>query len=266
MRRKDSTTSMGSIREQFCYVCILFMDAMGTRSCDLIKSALHNHTILADQVSVTFTDANGEEQVVRGGYQGISDIPVERVTEVSYTMLTSKPHGFAPVTYNFTKTDPRAKRMIPLTANFLKHSGANPDDPFATYRRKSTKRKSDKAWSKRHVTAKDINDEIKRAATAVGLPPASFSSKSYREALATKNQLAGVPEEETCGKAGWKGPAMMHKVYDHSEPIRPVKRGRTEHAASSTRPGTSNNAHLSLKHVALLLTAEDRKALREAQV
>ena len=105
------------------------------------------------QVSVAFTDRNNEEQVARGESPGIGDIPLDRVTEVSYTMLTSKTSGFTPVVYTFTKTDDKARMLITLTADFLKHSGSSPDDPFAMYVRTSTKRKGSDASSKRTVTA-----------------------------------------------------------------------------------------------------------------
>ena len=39
-----------------------------------MKSDLHNHAILANQVAVTFTDGYGEERVVRGG-SDVSSIP-----------------------------------------------------------------------------------------------------------------------------------------------------------------------------------------------
>ena len=100
----------------------------------LVKSPLHKHTLLAGQVSVTFTDAYGEEQVVRGGSQDVGSIPEgSRCTEAAYTLLTTKPSGFEAVTYTVKRTDPRAELMITLTADFMKHSGALPDDPFATY-------------------------------------------------------------------------------------------------------------------------------------
>ena len=90
-----------------------------------------------------------------------------------------------------------------------------------------------------------------------------ISSKSLRETLATKNELAGVPIEETCEKGGWKkGSIMPKKVYSHAEPIRLASRG-TKRALESVRPPTSNNAHLRLEQMALLLTAEDGKELRK---
>ena len=183
----------------------MFMDMMGVRVSSLVKSQLHKHTLLAGQVSVTFTDADGVEQVVRGGSQSVGSIPEgSRCTEASFTLLTAKPSGFEAVTYTVKRTDPRAELLITLTAEFMKHSGALPDDPFATYLRKSLKKKGDKAWSKRYVIARDINEELKRAASVIGLPIECISSKSLRESLATKNELAGVPIEETCEKGAGK--------------------------------------------------------------
>ena len=66
------------------------------------------------------------------------------------------------------------------------------------------KKKGDKAWSKRYVIARDINEELKRVASVIGLPVECISSKSLREVLATKNELAGVPIEETCEKGAGK--------------------------------------------------------------
>ena len=56
---------------------------------------------------------------------------------------------------------------------------------------------------------------------------------------------------------------MPEKVYSHAGPIRLVRRGGTKRALESVRPPTSNNAHLSLEQMALLLSAEDRKELRK---
>ena len=87
-----------------------------------------------------------------------------------------------------------------------------------------------------------------------------------REALATKNELAGVPIEETCEKGGWKeGSKMPEMVYSHTEPIKLREKGRVGQAPKSMEPSTSNNAHLNLGQVALLLTAEDRKELKKKQ-
>ena len=183
----------------------MFMDMMGVRVSSLVKSQLHKHTLLAGQVSVTFTDADGVEQVVRGGSQSVGSIPEgTRCTEASFTLLTAKPSGFKAVTYTVRRTDPRTQLLITLTADFMKHLGALPDDPFATYRRKSLKKKGYKAWSKRYVIARDINEELKRAASVIGLPIECISSKSLRESIATKNELAGVPIEETCEKGAGK--------------------------------------------------------------
>ena len=56
---------------------------------------------------------------------------------------------------------------------------------------------------------------------------------------------------------------MPGKVYSHAEPIRLASRGGTKRALKGVRPPTSNNAHLSLEQMALLLTTEDRKELRK---
>ena len=74
--------------------------------------------------------------------------------------------------------------------------------PFATYTRRPKKIKGPKTASKRAVTAQDLNNGIRVSADALGLPADRFSSKSYREALATKNQSAGVQIEETCRLGG----------------------------------------------------------------
>ena len=58
---------------------------------------------------------------------------------------------------------------------------------------------------------------------------------------------------------------MPIRVYDHGGPIKLVEARTGKYAAKGTKPPTSNNAHLSLEQVALLLTAEDRKELRKKQ-
>ena len=109
--------------------CIMFMDMMGVRVSSLVKSPLHKPTILAGQVSVTFADVEGVEQVVRGGSQNVGSIPEgRRCTEASFTLLTAKPSGFEAVTYTVKRTDPRAELLITLTADFMRHSGALPDE------------------------------------------------------------------------------------------------------------------------------------------
>ena len=114
-------------------------------------------------------------------------------------MLTSKTRSHRPIVYTFKRGDDgRSDRMVTTTAHFMKHSGAAPEDPFATYVRTSKVVKGPKAVSNRTVIAQDTNDEIRVSATVLGLPEERFSSKSYREALATKNKLAGVQIEETC--------------------------------------------------------------------
>ena len=74
--------------------------------------------------------------------------------------------------------------------------------PFVTYTRMSEKIKGPEAASKRTVNAQDLNNGIRVSAGAVGLPADRFLSKSYREALATKNQSAGAQIEETCRLGG----------------------------------------------------------------
>ena len=107
--------------------------------------------------------------------------------------------------------------------------------------------------------AQDSNDEIRVSATALGLPEERFSSKSYREALATKNKLAGVQIKETCRLGGWKGARTADGVYDHSEGVR-VSNGRRGGGGSEAT--TSNEARLSLDQVATMLPAEDRSVMR----
>ena len=58
---------------------------------------------------------------------------------------------------------------------------------------------------------------------------------------------------------------MPTKVYDHCGPIKLVELRTGKQAVKGTKPPTSNNAHLSLEQVAMLLTAEDRKELRKKQ-
>ena len=101
--------------------------------------------------------------------------------------------------------DERSNRIVTTTADFVKHSGAAPEDPFATYVRTSEIIKGPKAATKRTVTAQDINDEICVSATALGLPEERFSSKSYRKALATKNKLAGCRSRRPTGWEDGRG-------------------------------------------------------------
>ena len=75
-----------------------------------------------------------------------------------------------------------------------------------------------------------------------------------------------MPIEETCEKGGWKeGSKMPGMVYSHAEPIRLREKSRANQAPKGVEPSTSNNAHLNLGQMALLLTAEDRKELRKKQ-
>ena len=175
-------------------------------------------------------------------------------------MLTSKTKCFRLMVYTFDLSDKRSKRLVAMTAEFMKNFGAGPQDPFAIYVRRSEKVKGPKALSKRTVTAQDFNREIRISADdTLGLPADRFSTKSYREALATKNQLAGVPEEETCRLGRWKGSHTIKEVYDHSRAVVVSARRR-----KSNRPlvPTSNEARLSLDQVASLLPVEDQRALR----
>ena len=88
------------------------------------------------------------------------------------------------MTHTFERTDPRAELLITLTADYMKHAGIGPEDVFASYVRKSEKRKGEKAWSKRNVTAQNIREELKRAASVIGLlatiSPASPSARLSR--------------------------------------------------------------------------------------
>ena len=241
-------------------LCNIFMDITGNRTCNLIKCKHSDHTIRAQQVTVTYRAANGEEVVVHGGSAEVAYIDLDTVIEVSYTMLTSKVKSFRPIVYTFRRgDDARSDRVVTSTAAFMKHSGAAPEDPFATYVRTSEKIKGPKAVSKRTVTAQDINDEICVSARVLGLPEGRFSFKSYREALATKNRLAGVRVEETCRLGGWNGPRTVDGVYDHSEEIMVSENRRGEGGSVAT---TSNEAWLSLSQVSTMLPAEDCSALR----
>ena len=89
--------------------------------------------------------------------------------------------------YIFDLSDKRPKRLVTMTAEFMKNSGAEPQDPFATYVRRFDKIKRPKALSKRTVTAQDLNNEIRISASALELPVDRFSTKSYREAPAGRS-------------------------------------------------------------------------------
>ena len=68
----------------------MFMDATGHMACSLVKSDKHEHTVLSSQVTVTYTDQDGQERVVRGGSEETKDIIPGRSTEISITVLTSE--------------------------------------------------------------------------------------------------------------------------------------------------------------------------------
>ena len=88
--------------------------------------------------------------------------------------------SFRPTVYTFNRSDKRSKRLVAMTAEFMKNSGAGPQDPFATYVRRSEKVRGSKAVSKRTVTAKDLT-ELRASANTLGLSADRFSPKSYRE-------------------------------------------------------------------------------------
>ena len=243
-------------------LAIIFMDATGNRACSLVKSTEHEHTVLSSQVTVIYTDAGGQERVVRGGSLEVRDIIAGQETEVSITVLTSKVRKVSPITCTFTPSDERSIRLIRCVSEYMKYSGAGPHDPFLTYLRRSEKRDGLGAWSKRSVKASDINLEIKRSAVVNGFPAQHFSTKSYRLQLATKNQLAGVPEEETCKVGGWLSSKTMKGSYDKS---RGIAHGRDSSRPLSGGQARSNDARLSSEQVALMLTAENRSAKRSDQ-
>ena len=89
--------------------------------------------------------------------------------------------------------------------------------PFVTYTRMSEKIKGPEAASKRTVNAQDLNNGIRVSAGALGLPADRFLSKSYREALATKNQSAGVQIEETCRLGGRSVQSLRRDVSVRKE-------------------------------------------------
>ena len=75
-----------------------------------------------------------------------------------------------------------------------------------------------------------------------------------------------MPIKETCKLGGWKkGSKIPKTVHDHCEPIKLAEMRTGKQVAEGAKSPTSNNAHLSLEQVALLLTAEDRKELRKKQ-
>ena len=100
------------IHDRAVDVAIMFMDATGHRACSLVKSDKHEHTVLASQITVTYTDQRGQEKVVRGGSTEVSGIIPERAIAMSFTVLTSKPSGLSPTVYTFTLGDKRLRRLV----------------------------------------------------------------------------------------------------------------------------------------------------------
>ena len=54
------------VHKRVVALCIIFMDATGNRSCNLIKCRHSNHTLRAQQVTVTYRSASGADVVVHG--------------------------------------------------------------------------------------------------------------------------------------------------------------------------------------------------------
>ena len=256
---KPVASTTFDIHDRAVALTVMFMDATGHRACSLVKSDKHEHTVLSSQVTVTYTDQDGQERVVQGGSEETKDIIPGQSTEISITVLTSKPNGLCPTQYTFDLGDARTRRLVRCGSEYMKLSGAGPDDPFLTYVRQSVRKRGPQSWSKRSGRAADINREIKRSAVANGFPPQHCSTRSYRLQLATKNQLAGVPVAETCRIGGWMSSRTMTGTYDQSETIA----HNTQHAATVPAGATSsNNARLSADQVALMLSAESRTARR----
>ena len=59
------------IHKRAVALCIIFINTTGDRSCNLIKCRRSDHTVRAEQVTVTYCSASGMEVVVSGGTRSV---------------------------------------------------------------------------------------------------------------------------------------------------------------------------------------------------
>ena len=80
-------------------------------------------------------------------------------------------------------------RVLDMLVLFAQESGSGPTDPFLS-------RRAFGNYPRKRMTARMLRDAIKQAATAMGLNPKRFSTKSFKMAGITWMIQAGVPQAE----------------------------------------------------------------------
>ena len=113
------------------------------------------------------------------------------------------------------RRSPEESQFMDDVITFIAKSGASGDDELFSYRNKDGK--------KIVLRSRSVREELKEECKLHGLPPAFFSSHSYRKGAVTHMRAAGVSEDDRRDRSGHAAASeVMNATYDYATGMGPL--------------------------------------------
>jgi hypothetical protein len=201
----------GTLKKAIC-VAVLVMRMWGLRRSNLVLPGpkSEDHALRAEDIVIVYTDAHGREKATRGGSRTMFEVDPVQVTEMHIEVLSRK-WGPDPARQMVSMSNERGRLLIAVVLEWLQRSGVQAMDLLCTCRRVSD---ANGRLYVRAITGKDVNEAIKDAAVANGLPPEHFASSSMRKGMATNERLRGRSLKKIARTGLWRSIRTIQGHYD----------------------------------------------------
>ena len=219
---KDDDWSYDEILRKAIWLacCISFDRGPRISNLSLPSSKLAtDHNIRCAQASFLVQTDEGPRTILAGDQ--MIGVRAECVASLTLDFVTSKStgsgrtHQILPAL--ISRRSERSSQLLSDFVAFVKHSGANGNEPLLSFYRTSpiTRRRAHKT-----LRRNDVNSEIKACAVRCGLPPKYFSSISLRKGNATATSLGGLSAMERNVAGGWAPTSRVPDIhYDNTKRI-----------------------------------------------
>ena len=214
-KKREALWGHDDIAAKAVWISVLVIEMFGCRISNLVKPSKgsKDHALQFQDIWFHCNFHGVNRASIKACSPNLDAIPHAEVESVEFRVLSTKSRVFKPTTLTCNNSDSRGRRAIRCLLAWCTRFGAGRGDQYLTsYGRVATGRKGQPVVY-RNTTSAEVNKSIHEAAAYLQMPPELFSSKSYRSGLATRNELNGVPLENTMKVGGWTRAATVKKHY-----------------------------------------------------
>lgn len=218
------------IADRAVWVAVLLMELFGFRPSNVLKRSAgkNDHTLMYQDV-LFYYKLHGRLTCHKGSSEALLRLTYSDIEFLEFQVLSTKNKWFKPTTLTCNTVNERGRNAIrTLLVWCQKYGVGNPEGYITSYSRPALFRKGQPLMT-RHATSEEVNGCIKEAAEALGLPGSMYSSKSFRSGLATRDELTGVPIEETMKTGGWHQKKTIKRHYRKASRVFGAKKAGRNH-------------------------------------